>query len=119
MALNRQMLQGMMSLAQQFSFNVSETAGGSHSVHSRHYAGVAFDATHVNGERVMAGKTQWRQFLQVARNLGATELLGPGDPGHSTHVHAAWPRPVTESIEESSGAEPEECEVPPVGANEV
>jgi hypothetical protein len=29
--------------------------------------------------------------MQRCHALGATQVLGPGDPGHATHVHCAWP----------------------------
>jgi hypothetical protein len=28
--------------------------------------------------------------MQMCRSLGADEVLGPGDPDHSTHVHCGW-----------------------------
>jgi hypothetical protein len=76
-----------------FTFNVSEIAGGSHSSLSRHYAGVAFDINQLNGQAISAGHPKLSQLLQAGTNMGAQEVLKPGDAGHSTHVHFAWPRP--------------------------
>jgi hypothetical protein len=92
--LQARLLEGMLALAEGFSFHVAELCGGSHSGNSRHYAGVAADINAINGRHVDADHPNVREFKQACRNLGATEVLGPGDPGHSTHVHTAWPRPV-------------------------
>jgi len=91
--LDRRMLNAMKTLAQEgYTFNVTSIAGGSHSRTSRHYAGLAFDVSTINGRKVRSGSPYWRAFLSRCRQLGATETLGPGDRGHSTHIHAAWPR---------------------------
>ncbi len=86
------LLQGLRELGEGYSFTVSELAGGSHGPTSRHYAGVAADVTFVDGERVGPSNPRVPSFMQACRDLGATEVLGPGDPGHSDHVHCAWPR---------------------------
>ncbi len=90
--LDPRMLNGLLALSQQFSFSVSEIAGGSHSCNSRHYAGIAFDITAINGQRVSASHPDVDPFTRLCRGLGAREVLGPGNAGHNTHVHAAWPR---------------------------
>ena len=91
--LDSRMLRAMKTLAQEgYTFNVTSIAGGSHSRTSRHYAGLAFDVSTINGRKVRSGSPYWRAFLSRCRQLGATETLGPGDKGHSTHIHAAWPR---------------------------
>ena len=91
--LKPRMLRAMKSLARDgYSFRVTSMAGASHSRTSRHYAGIAFDVDYINGLKVGYGNPYWRKFLQRCRELGATETLGPGDRGHSTHIHAAWPR---------------------------
>ena len=91
--LDSRMLRAMKTLAQEgYTFNVTSIAGGSHSRTSRHYAGIAFDVSTINGCKVRAGAPHWKAFLRRCRQLGATETLGPGDRGHSTHIHAAWPR---------------------------
>lgn len=91
--LDARMLTAMKILAKEgYTFRVTSIAGGSHSRTSRHYAGLAFDVDMINGRKVGYGNPYWRQFLRRCRQLGATETLGPGDKGHSTHTHAAWPR---------------------------
>jgi hypothetical protein len=90
--LGTRLLEGILALAADFTFRVSEIAGGSHSTGSRHYAGVSFDADRLNGLTVHAGNSHVARFRASLQRLGATEVLGPGDPGHATHVHGAWPR---------------------------
>ena len=92
--LDTRMLQGMLTTADHYSFRVTSIAGGSHSRTSRHYAGISFDADIVNGRSVRSrgADSIVRGFMQTCRNLGATEVLGPGSAGHSGHVHCAWPR---------------------------
>jgi hypothetical protein len=92
-ALDTRLLSGLLALAAEFTFTVSELAGGSHNSNSRHYAGVAADISVINGHRVSASHPDVADFQQRCRNLGATEVLGPGRRGHATHIHAAWPRP--------------------------
>jgi hypothetical protein len=91
--LDPRMLRGMLDLAESFSFSVSEFCGGSHNTNSRHYAGCTADINTINGQHVGAGNPSAASFQQRCRELGATEVLGPGDAGHSTHIHAGWPRP--------------------------
>ncbi|WP_206073665.1 hypothetical protein, partial [Mesorhizobium sophorae] len=87
------MLQGLLTLADEYTLSISELCGGEHSKNSRHYAGCAADIVSVNGQAV-SGKNRYVAALRKrCRELGATEILGPGDSGHSYHVHAGWPRP--------------------------
>lgn len=90
--LDARMLQAMVILRQVYgySFRVTSIAGGSHSARSRHYRGVAFDVDIINGSSVASNRTMARRFMQSCRELGATEVLGPGNRGHSGHVHCAW-----------------------------
>lgn len=92
-ALHESMLRGMLELSKSYTFQITEIAGGQHSGTSRHYAGVAFDVNEINGQHVSASHPHYRDFMNRARALGATEVLGPGSAGHSTHLHCAWPRP--------------------------
>jgi hypothetical protein len=85
------MLRGMLALRDSYTFRVSEIAGGSHSPTSRHYLGKAFDIDILDGQAVSASNAHFRAFMQRCRALGATEVLGPGDPDHGTHIHCAWP----------------------------
>ncbi|MEU8437595.1 peptidoglycan-binding domain-containing protein [Streptomyces sp. NPDC029216] len=92
--LDERMLNGVLKLAtsHRFRFNITEIAGGDHSSTSRHYAGIAFDTSIIDGKKVSGSNTSVARFKQACKALGATEVLGPGDPGHATHVHCAWPR---------------------------
>jgi hypothetical protein len=104
-ALNLSMLRGLLALSERFRFSVSELCGGSHNPNSRHYAGLAFDVNEINGKPVRAGHPDLNAFKAMCRKLGATEVLGPGQPNHATHVHAGWPRPaVRMALMEDSGA---------------
>jgi len=92
--LDRKMLETMLYLAdvKGYRFNVTSIAGGSHSSTSRHYVGTAFDVSRINGVRVSSSNPYYKSFMSVCRAKGATEVLGPGHRGHSSHVHLAWPR---------------------------
>lgn len=90
--LSVNMLRGILSVAGKYTIRVTAIAGGSHSSNSRHYRGLAFDVDTINGRAVNAGNPYFRGLLQACRSAGATELLGPGDAGHSTHTHCGWPR---------------------------
>ena len=76
-----------------FTYSVTELCGGSHSSNSRHYAGVTIDVGVINGRTVAGGHQDVRDFMNLCRSLGATEVLGPGNANHDHHVHAGWPRP--------------------------
>lgn len=106
-ALNAAMLQGMRTLADEFNFRVSEIAGGVHGDLSRHYAGVAFDIDRLNQQQINAQHPDYQNYLRRGEELGATEHLGPGDAGHGTHLHLAWPRP---TAVDASGDEDQYCE---------
>lgn len=90
--LDKRMLQTMLYLADTkgWSFHVTEIAGGSHSRTSRHYRGVAFDVDRINGVKVGYNKSYYKEFMRICRARGASEVLGPGDKGHNTHIHLAW-----------------------------
>lgn len=92
--LLNKMLSTMLYLADTkgYSYRVTSIAGGSHSRTSRHYAGIAFDVDKINGRKVNSSNPYFRSFMSAGRSMGATEVLGPGDRAHSTHLHLAWPR---------------------------
>lgn len=90
-ALSTNMLSGMLKLAGTFTFRVTSVAGGSHSPNSNHYRGTAFDIDILGNQEVSASNPQYREFMAMARELGAGEVLGPGDAGHAEHIHVAWP----------------------------
>lgn len=92
--LHPEMLRAMKVLADKgYRYHVTSIAGSSHSSRSRHYLGVAFDVNTINGVPVRSGSAHWREVIRICEAMGATETLGPGDRGHSTHIHLAWPRP--------------------------
>ena len=84
------MLRGLKALTREFSFTLTSIAGASHSANSNHYRGLAVDVNTINGRRVSINHPQFRYFMKRARELGATEVYGPGDSGHDGHVHLAW-----------------------------
>ncbi len=90
--LSMPLLEGLKELSDDFSFRLTALAGGSHSKRSRHYLGVALDIDTLDGVRLSPEHPRFREFMNKARALGATEVLGPGDRGHNTHIHASWPR---------------------------
>ena len=92
--LDTRMLKTMLYIANKkdWTYHVTELAGGSHSRNSRHYAGLAFDVDRINGVKVNWKNPYYRKFMSICRARGATEVLGPGDRGHNSHVHVAWPR---------------------------
>lgn len=91
--LDLRMLRTLLILAYEgYTFRITELAGGSHSCNSRHYVGVSFDVDYLDGVKIRRGHPTYRRFLNRCRELGATEVFGPGDRGHSTHLHVAWPR---------------------------
>ncbi|GAA4908881.1 peptidoglycan-binding protein [Streptomyces coeruleoprunus] len=92
-ALDVRMLNGLLKLRTQYGYkvSVSELVGGDHSTNSKHYAGLAIDINYINGRHVGDGAPH-QGLMAACRKLGATEVLGPGNAGHSRHVHCAWPR---------------------------
>ncbi|GAA4007794.1 hypothetical protein GCM10022247_32440 [Allokutzneria multivorans] len=91
--LTERMLTGMLKMrAAGYKFRVTTIVGGDHSTNSRHYAGLAFDVAQINGRAVSSSHPSYRTFMNKCRAFGATEVLGPGNAGHSGHVHCAWPR---------------------------
>jgi len=93
-ALLNKMLSTMLYLADTkgYSYRVTSIAGGSHSKNSRHYQGIAFDVDMINGRKVNLSNPYCSSFMNSCRAMGATEVLGPGSRGHSSHLHLAWPR---------------------------
>jgi hypothetical protein len=93
-ALSQSLLNGIETLSLIFSFSISEIAGGSHSVGSSHYDGVAVDINVVNGIPVRnMSESQVNQFRNGAFNAGAIKVYDPyHDPygGHSSHFHISW-----------------------------
>jgi hypothetical protein len=93
-ALDPRMLAGLLSMHDKYGWDVEVSciAGGEHAKNSRHYAGLAVDIWKINGEPVSASHPLYKHVMAALREQGATEVLGPGDPGHAGHVHGGWPR---------------------------
>ena len=97
--LSTTLLSALIQLTQapyNYTFRITELAGGAHSTTSRHYAGIAVDVDYINGTHVSASHPDLAAFMRDCRSLGATEVLGPGYINHDHHVHAAWPRSESE-----------------------
>lgn len=90
-SLNQKMLSSLITLAETYKFDISEFCGGSHSPNSRHYRGVVADVNFINDRHVEASHPDQASFRARCTALGATQVLGPGNSGHSRHIHAGWP----------------------------
>jgi hypothetical protein len=90
--LSPEMLSGMVSLGKDFDYRVTTVAGGDHSPNSYHYKGTAFDIDQIDGGAVSASNPKVSKVKSACKQLGAVEILGPGAPGHDSHVHCAWKR---------------------------
>jgi hypothetical protein len=91
-SLSFALLEGLKSLSDSHTYRVTALAGGSHSARSRHYLGVGFDIDQLDGQPIDKDHPGFRDFMVLARELGATEVLGPGARGHDHHIHVSWPR---------------------------
>ena len=94
-ALSVNMLNGVQTLSGNFTLSISEIAGGSHSVNSPHYNGVAIDVNEVNGDHVDTKNMTSEEILafrQAAYDAGATNVLDPlNEPTHHyNHFHIQW-----------------------------
>lgn len=89
--LQTKMLNALYTIGSAWRLDVSELAGGTHgSPSSYHYQGRAFDIASINGVGVSGGN-QWQAAVrQSCWNNGAVEVFGPGNAGHSTHIHCAF-----------------------------
>ena len=114
-ALDTRLLSAILELAEDYTFSISEFVGGSHSPTSRHYAGISADFNVIDGIGVSPAHAKVPAFKKLCRALGATEVLGPGDAGHTTHVHAAWPRVVAGQAASAQEATPTAA---PAGAHD-
>lgn len=88
--LDVDMLKALRAISGSYRLDISELAGGSHSATSYHYRGTAFDVAMIDGRGVSSSHPSYRAVMQLCRNYGAIEVLGPGDAGHATHLHCAW-----------------------------
>lgn len=90
--LSPKMLSMLYNLSNDYTYTISELAGAKHSASSRHYIGKAVDITVINGVQVSHKNVHVKAFMEKAKKLGATEVLGPGRPGHGGHIHLGMPR---------------------------
>lgn len=91
-ALSFPLLEGLKTLSDDHTYRITALAGGSHSARSRHYLGVGLDIDQLDGAPVNKDHPGYLDFMAKARELGATEVLGPGSRGHDNHLHISWPR---------------------------
>ncbi|MFD9051743.1 hypothetical protein [Streptomyces zaomyceticus] len=89
--LDPRMLKALITLHDRYGYKlkISEFVGGVHGKNSRHYRGLSFDANFINGIHVGSGAPH-KKVMKLCTTLGATEVRGPGDPNHNTHIHCAW-----------------------------
>lgn len=80
--LDKRLLTALLEVAQKRPLVITSLTTGDHTGCSNHYEGRAADL----------GSTD-RSILDDFQKLGATELLGPGDEGHSDHLHVGWDGP--------------------------
>jgi hypothetical protein len=88
--------------------NVGTGRVGKHAPGSYHYSGQAIDVTRQGPDKSAAyaggPERSWQELTgdlkYRAKKSGLfTEVLGPGDPGHSTHTHLALKGPVNTTPE--------------------
>lgn len=92
--LDRNMLKAMiyMTVWDGYTFRVTALAGSRHgSANSAHYRGKSLDVDRIFNEPITAANPYWTALKNSCQLYGATLVLGPGDPGHDTHVHCQWP----------------------------
>jgi hypothetical protein len=90
-SLSRSMLLAIVSVGQSDKVAVSEIAGGSHAVHSTHYAGRAVDFSSFDGQQV-GPRSNFNGLVTLCRKFGASAIYDPAnDPKvHRNHVHCEW-----------------------------
>ncbi|SMH46439.1 Peptidoglycan-binding (PGRP) domain of peptidoglycan hydrolases-containing protein [Rathayibacter oskolensis] len=90
-SLDPAMLDALLKLSTQYghTLSVSSIAGEDHTSASRHYTGNAVDIPIIDGTFVAAGADH-QSVQNACDEMGATLTLGPGDEGHSDHVHCEF-----------------------------
>ncbi|MGJ6980534.1 peptidoglycan-binding protein [Aestuariimicrobium soli] len=91
--LNTSMLVAMRDFGVGHSYRVTAIAGCDHSSTSWHYTGNAIDVDLIDGVKVStttSGRNAAAKLKSFCAARGATQILGPGDAGHSGHVHCGW-----------------------------
>jgi hypothetical protein len=91
-SLGQSMLDALLELRQGYgySFRVTSIAGGSHSPNSYHYQGTAFDVDRIDGVKINGTTHGVREVMMACTMMGASNVLGPGDGGHSSHIHCRF-----------------------------
>jgi len=90
------LLGGIVTLAENFTFSISEIAGGGHNANSTHYLGNSMDVNWVNGDHVDITNMSLYEvnaFRDAAFAAGAIKVYDPyHDPDgmHSNHFHIQW-----------------------------
>jgi hypothetical protein len=82
--LDKRLLEAILKVSAKYPLTLTSFTTGCHSGCtpggiSNHYFGRAVDLGSLD-----------RSILAEFAKYGATELLGPGDPGHSDHLHVGW-----------------------------
>ncbi|MGA4508952.1 peptidoglycan-binding domain-containing protein [Propionibacteriaceae bacterium G1746] len=91
--LSTNMLRFMRDFGVNNSYRVTSIAGCDHSSTSLHYKGRAVDIDFANGQKIdttTAGRNMAARVRNACAAAGARLTLGPGDAGHSGHVHCDW-----------------------------
>lgn len=91
--LNTTMLVAMRDFGVNHSYRVTAITGCDHSSTSWHYTGNAIDVDLIDGVKVStttSGRNAAAKLKSFCAARGATQILGPGDSGHSGHVHCGW-----------------------------
>lgn len=91
--LNTSMLTWMRDYGKSNNYRVTAILGCDHSSTSKHYTGTAVDIDLANGQKInttSAGRAMATRIRNSCKAAGARSTLGPGDAGHSGHVHCQW-----------------------------
>lgn len=91
--LDTRMLTFMRDFGRNNSYRVTTILGCRHSARSDHYRGTAVDIDFVNGQKInltSSGRRAADVVKRYCRSKGAYSVLGPGNKGHSGHVHCSW-----------------------------
>jgi hypothetical protein len=88
--IDARVLEALITLAEEFSgVRITEIAGGSHGIGSKHYYGRAIDISYLGGDPVTIGL--YGKVKDLSKRLGYSLILGPGDNAeHKDHIHIEW-----------------------------
>ncbi len=85
--LNPKMLKAVLRLSKTYRLNISEFAGGSHDLKSKHYLGTTVDISKINNQIANINNPYISDLIKDARKYGLTWVIQPPAEGHLTHVH--------------------------------